>query len=166
MIPEADFYHGVALVRLAKGLGEPLCVQARADLGAGSFEVSGRLLLLIKFSSKRLTPWTFTFPERQVRACVAYAALRPIMLCLVCGSDGIVAVANETAISLLGSPPEGSQSWIRASRRKRERYGVSGLGGDLRTKVADADLERLAASLLADTECGTRKARTALVVPS
>jgi hypothetical protein len=152
VIPEADFYYGAALVRLTKSAGKPLCIEARADIGAGGFEIGGRLLLLMKFCSKRLTPWTFSFPHNQVRDCVSHAAARPFMLCLVCGSDGVVAVANETAVHLLGRPSDGLQSWIRATRRRRERYSVSGLGGDLPNKVADTEFERLAIDLLAGSD--------------
>lgn len=150
MIPEADFYYGAALVRLTKELNQPISVQARPDIGAGAFDVGSRLLLLVKFCSKRLSPWTFTFPERQVEACASHAAQKSLLLCLVCGSDGTVALSNETAMRLLGEP-RGVQSWMRASRRRREMYAVTGLGGELENKVADLDFERLANALLAET---------------
>jgi hypothetical protein len=147
VIPEADFYYGAALVRLTKELQIPLAIEARPDIGAGAFEVSDRFLLLVKFCSKRLSPWTFTFPDRQVSACASHASAQTLLLCLMCGSDGTVALSNQTAVQLLGAP-QGVQSWIRVSRRRRQMYTVSGLGGDLESKVADSDFERLAGELI------------------
>jgi hypothetical protein len=85
----------------------------------------------IKHSSKRLSPWSFSFSIEQLREFVTLRRqAESVWLVLVCGPDGIVTLSLEEFVSITGSRPGGVAS-VRVDRGRREMYRVNGNEGEL-----------------------------------
>jgi len=126
MISEAEQYHGIVLRQLILGAGRPLSIalvdsQGRRDcfrVDGGAFQV--------KYSTRRLSPWQFSFTVDQLHEIATLArSYRPVWLMLVCGIDGVVALSSHEFIQLVEGRPGGVLT-IRVSRKRNEMYRVSG----------------------------------------
>jgi hypothetical protein len=128
MIDKQDFYHGVAIVRL---LESEHCQRVRRhDVG---YTVNDETLIFLKYSTKLRSPWRFSFSRDDSERLNSLAgSFRKIVIALVCGGDGICAIAWREAAELLGD----DAGWISARRNFNEQYGVAGPRGKLKNKVS------------------------------
>jgi hypothetical protein len=131
MISEAEQYHGIVLRQLVVSSKRPLTIASADDQGRRDcFRVNGGAFQ-IKYSTRRLSPWQFSFTIEQLQEIEALAlAYRPVWLMLVCGIDGIVALSSGEFVRITESRP-GGVATIRISRKKNAMYRVSGTAGDL-----------------------------------
>jgi hypothetical protein len=85
----------------------------------------------IKHSSKRLSPWRFTYmPENLAELAELRQVFDPVWSMLVCGVDGVVALSlNE--LSSIVQVGEGRTAWVRVSRSRNAMYRVGGALGEL-----------------------------------
>ena len=131
MIAELDRYHGVVLRQILLACGRRVRV--------GVVDLSGRVdafcieraAFQVKHSSKRLSPWQFTYmPENLAELDELRRAFDPVWVFLVCGQDGVVGLSLEelTSIAQVG---EGGAAWIRVSRSRNSMYRVGGALGEL-----------------------------------
>ena len=148
MTPEADFYYGSVLVRAARAVSQLPGVWRSQEFPNGGFGVGSHGSVLIKFSTKRLSPWAFTFTGDQVEDLVSCLSKRRVTVCFVCGRDGVAAIKGSEAMRLIGRSKIRGQVSVRVSRRRREQYEISGTGGELGGRVADSDLEKLIVDML------------------
>lgn len=144
MIPDVDRFVGIVLARLVQAAGRPLLIEHLSSLGTGFVLVDGKAGVHVKYSTKRLTPWSFTFHKDQIQRLVALATrAHRVAICLVCERDGVVTLDSGQLWTLLGEPSEiNNQVSITASRRRRHHYTVSGTKGILKEKISDADFGR------------------------
>jgi hypothetical protein len=147
MIREYESYHGVVLSRLLHAVGEDVTLRALTKYGNVAYLVNRTTVLYIKYSSKRLSPWNFSFNnEHRMDILSLHKHFGKVVLALVCGDDGVVAIDFEEFQHLLGIPSE-KGAWISCSRRRREMYAVKGLAGELDSKIGDGYLiEKLRSS--------------------
>ena len=147
MIREYENYHGSVLSRLLHAAGGDVTLRAITEYGNVAYLVNQTTVLYIKYSSKRLSPWNFSFNSmHHVDILSLHKRFGKVVLALVCGDDGIVAINFEEFQHLLGLPSE-KGAWIRCSRRRREMYAVKGIAGELDSKIGDGHLiEKLRAS--------------------
>jgi hypothetical protein len=135
MIPELDKYQGVVLKQLLAAHGKPIKVGVANIYGrVDAFSVEGAAIQ-IKHSSKRLSPWRFTYlPENLTELSDLSKTYDPVWAVLVCGQDGIVSLSLSEINSIVGGL--GPASWIRVTRDRNSMYRVGGDIGDLpRAKV-------------------------------
>jgi hypothetical protein len=132
MIADYKLYHGAVLADIVDRANIPITIEETEEQGRLlNYKLNGRVGLQIKFTTKRMRPWSFSFTERHVSDLGNMdATLDAAFLVLVCGSDGIVAIrATDVLASLKGISV--GQSWLRLERRKREHYRVHGPLGEL-----------------------------------
>ena len=131
MITDLARYQGVALREVILEMGCPLRIATAPDRGrADCFWVESQILH-IKYSTKRLSPWPFTFTGDQLGelAELRRVALR-VWVVFVCGIDGTMVLQAEELDGLIGG--DGTRTCgIRIRRKRNGRYRVSGPRGDL-----------------------------------
>jgi hypothetical protein len=126
MIDKQEFYHGAAITRL---LEDPRCERVRRqDFG---YSVNEGVFVFLKYSTKGRSPWGFVFSGEEARKLNGLSAR--IFTGLICGGDGICAVAWEDVRTLLGEMDGSARIAVR--RRFNEQYGVSGPAAELKGKV-------------------------------
>jgi hypothetical protein len=103
-----------------------------------SYAVNGDLGIFIKYSSKRMSPWRFTFRAEHLVEIERLRFNHKVFAILVCNDDGIVCLNYEELKTLVYNDNlEGG--WISASRSARKKYGINGTNGTLKTKVGAND---------------------------
>jgi hypothetical protein len=131
MIPELDRYHGVVLCQLLLGHGGVVRL-GMADLSGrvDAFSLNGAAFQ-VKHSSKRLSPWQFTYlPENVAELVRLQVGHDPVWVFLVCGIDGVVGLSLPELVSVVGGGATTAAS-IRVSRSRNSMYRVSGPLGSL-----------------------------------
>ena len=137
-LKEYEFYNGVVLNRLIRK-GNPIKIDVFPTSGNNSFMINDKVGLYIKYSSKNISPWRFSFTkEHQQELNIMKQLLDTIYLILVCERDGIVCIEYEELKQVLDEHYEEIE-WVSVSRLKREQYSVKGSNGKLEFKIADSD---------------------------
>jgi hypothetical protein len=140
MIKEYEIYHGSVLSRLMHSTNAPVTIKALTDYGNLAYLLNQITVLYIKYSTKRLSPWSFSFSNaHHIDILSLQRQFGSIVLALVCGNDGIVTINFSEIQHLLGNPSEKGAS-ISCSRKPREMYTVKGTAGELNTKIGDCHL--------------------------
>jgi hypothetical protein len=145
MIPEYQFYHGALLHEIVITAKCEVHITLQNSQGRpDAYVIDGRVGLLIKHSSARITPWSFTFTKEQIAELHKLrAATRICFVCFVCGEDGFVCVRDSEFVEIL-TPTESDMASIRVDRRPRKMYGVSSSGKSLDGKLANGVQEIIA----------------------
>lgn len=127
MLDKQEFYHGVAIVKI---LDDPRYVSLRKD--ENGYLVNEAVLVFLKYSTKARSPWRFTFSHTDVvRLKELSKSGRRVVAALVCGGDGVCAVAWELIEGILAN----ETGWVAVRRQFNESYAVSGPNGQLPRKV-------------------------------
>lgn len=138
---EYEFYNGVVLNRLIRK-GKPIKIDVFPTSGNNSFMINEKVGLYIKYSTKKISPWRFSFTrEHQEEMKIMRDLLENIYLILICGKDGIACIEYEELKQVLDEYYE-EVEWVSASRLKREQYSIKGSNGKLDFKIADTDYPR------------------------
>ena len=138
---EYEFYNGVVLNRLIRK-GKPIKIDVFPTSGNNSFMINEKVGLYIKYSTKKISPWRFSFTrEHQEEMKIMRDLLDNIYLVLICGKDGIACIEYEELKQVLDEYYE-EVEWVSASRLKREQYSIKGSNGKLDFKIADTDYPR------------------------
>jgi hypothetical protein len=137
MTPDYQFFHGAVLHEIIIGAGREIKIALRHFSGRpDAFVIEGRIGLLIKHSSARITPWQFTFTKDQLTELHALRLETSVcFVALVCGKDGFVCIRDVNLIEIL-TPTDGDLISVRVERRPRKQYGVSSSGNSLNEKLA------------------------------
>lgn len=139
MIKEFQFYHGVVFAVLLHHCKEPFMIEPFPSEDNASYVVNDEVGVYIKYSTKRMSPWHFSFEARhkaEIRKMQTRCARLVIML--VCRDDGVVGLSYEELRSIVemeSTPTE----WVSAARRPREKYAIKGSLGKLPLKIGMAD---------------------------
>lgn len=139
MIKEFEFYHGVALARLLHGTNFAVSLRRFAAEDNAAYILNDNIGIYIKYSTKRLPPWRFTFQKRhQDQLLEMKKHLGAAYLVLVCNGDGLVTLSFEEVSQILDDVHDRTE-WISANRSKREMYAVAGSNGKLTFKIGKHD---------------------------
>lgn len=136
MIGELEENHGVVLARLVRGgtSAGPFSVTA---LGRSGYIVDGRIALFVKYSTSRMSPWSFNFSRaHQTELGALSADYEQVFVVLVCGRDGIACLSRAELGRVLDDHFHETE-WVKASRRPREKYLVTGTDDRRGFKVGD-----------------------------
>ncbi|NMH28720.1 hypothetical protein [Flavobacterium silvaticum] len=142
MIKEFEFYHGVVLSKLVHYDGNEVKIKLYPSPTNASYILNNNIGLYIKHSTKRMSPWRFTF-QRDHQDEIAEMAKRQseMFLLLVCGEDGIV-VLNFQELKVILDHFHQETEWISATRTKNTEYTIKGSDGKLKYKVGKKDFPR------------------------
>lgn len=101
-----------------------------------AFVFGGKVGVFVKYSTKRMSPWRFTFHIDQVSELLDLEAEHPnTFMVFVCGVDGLVTLDIATVHELV-SFQDTEQAWLRIDRKPRTLYGLAGNRAALENKVA------------------------------
>lgn len=135
-IQKQEFYEGAALHQLIRG-----CSGAKIAFVAPFFELNDRIRVHLKYSTGVRSPWGFTFMPEEQRLLVSEAEGLPIVIGLVCGSDGVAAIPSELFLSI--ARPRDVAVRVACARRHREHFEVSGPDGVAPGKIPPSNWQRL-----------------------
>lgn len=138
---EYEFFNGVVLNRLIRK-GKPIKIDIFPTSGNNSFMINDKVGLFLKYSTKKISPWRFSFTrEHQEEMKIMKDLLSNVYLVLICGKDGIACIEYEELKIVLDEYFEDVE-WVSASRLKREQYSIKGSNGKLDFKIADSDFPK------------------------
>lgn len=137
MIDEHEKFQGVVLRQIIAAAEGPVVVRPfRIQGRINSFILNDAVGVFIKHSTKRMSPWAFTFHADQISDLRDLEADVPVAyLSFVCGSDGVVTIGVVDFYEISGSDV-GEQAWVRITRPRRSMYGISGNRAELLRKVS------------------------------
>lgn len=139
MIKEFEFYHGIVFARILHGTNKEVKIRPYPSSDNASYVLNDKIGIYIKYSSKRLTPWRFTFKkEHQDEIELMQKDLKEVFLLLVCNDDGVVCLSSSELKKILDDQHDPIE-WITAKRHKREMYSVKGSNGKLGFKIGPND---------------------------
>ncbi len=135
-IKKQEFYEGAALHLLARAGG---ITGIRYE--APFFFLNEELLILLKYSTKGRSPWGFTFTRNEQLVLQKRAAQLRVVIGLICGADGVVALAYDAFVSV--AAPRVTAVHIACYRRYNEHYEVNGPDGTADRKVPPSNWLRI-----------------------
>lgn len=121
---EFEFYHGVALCKIIHNAPRTT-IKLYSENGNSSYVVNNNTGIFIKYSTKRMSPWQFTFTKKHIDELFGMIQnLRAVFLVLVCKDNGIACLTFKEIKALLGNDLNKIQSLLVA-RKPREKFRVS-----------------------------------------
>jgi hypothetical protein len=112
-----------------------LAIRAFSTSDNAAYCVDGSIGIYIKYSSKRLSPWRFSFQKRHREMINEMKErLGEVFLLLVCNDDGVVVLSFDELRQILNKT-EDEAEWISAARNRRQMYSIKGSDGKLSFKV-------------------------------
>jgi len=128
MSKDYEKYHGTVIRSLVTHLPKGAHIQCKDIHGiANCFQVNQTIGLLIKHSSKRLTPWIFSFTEDNLAELQLLSELsKATFVALVCGWDGFLILSEAELEELADRKNAESSLSIHVKRGKRKMYSVGG----------------------------------------
>jgi hypothetical protein len=137
MIREVEFYHGAVLAKIAHYNEQDVTIKPYPTRSRASYVINGNTGLYIKYSSNRMSPWTFSFADvHQDEILEMTKNLERVYVALVCGKDGVSCLSFDELKHVLNNVHDRNE-WIRISRKPREKYAVKGSDGKLFFKIGD-----------------------------
>ncbi len=120
MIREIERYHGAVLARLIRGSGSHVTECSLHPRYRSAYVLNHCIAIYVKYSTSRLTPWTFGFKEEHRREITRLSEeFVEVFICLMCGMDGIACLSAQEYVRL---EVGGS---IRVGRGPRQKYTIS-----------------------------------------
>jgi hypothetical protein len=102
--------------------------------------IDGNTPFYIKYSEKRISPWTFSFTETHIREIDSINdELGNIFIVLVCNDDGICCLNFQEFCTIISVKSNLFPKWVKAQRRRSEKYTVTGSDGELTYKIGNND---------------------------
>lgn len=131
MIRDYKLYHGAVLADLVDRFDGAVSFRELIDPGRLlNYVVNDVVGLQIKYSTARLRPWGFSFPEEHIQQLrelqKVYVSTFAV---LVCHTDGFAAIDAADLLASLTSA-KCDHAWVRVDRKKREMYRVFGPNGE------------------------------------
>ena len=137
MLDEYEFYQGAALRQLIVGGASSLTFRPFVREGRiTAFVLNARFGIYVKHSSKRMSPWRFTFTIEQAADLLDLEIKYPdSFLIFVCETDGLVTVSFPDLHDIVDFQ-QTDNAWVSISRPPRAQYSITGNKGELGRKVS------------------------------
>lgn len=143
---EFNSYHGIALCRIVHD-DRVKSIKLYPTPSNSSYMINEEIGVFIKYSTKRMTPWRFTFQwEHRAELGEMCELLKAVFVVLVCRDDGVACLNYRELVAVLGELDviKETTQWLAVARKPREKYRISGSHGGLKHKIADSQFpERL-----------------------
>jgi hypothetical protein len=137
MLDEYEFYQGAVLRQLV--VESDFSLSFRPFLRQGritAFVMNGRVGLYVKHSSKRMSPWRFTFTIEQAADLLDLEAkFSDSYVVFVCETDGLVTLPFSVLHDIVDFQ-QTDNAWVSVSRPPRSQYAIAGNKDELNRKVA------------------------------
>ena len=132
-----DFFHGAVFSRIIDN--SPSCIKRYGDDNS-SYIISDKTSIYIKYSQKRISPWTFSFAKTHIEEVNRFKnEFENIFIVLVCNDNGICCLNYQEFCTVISVESNFFPKWVKARRQKGEKYGVIGSDGKLTYKIGDSD---------------------------
>lgn len=139
MISEFEFFHGAVLARMLHSMQRSLAIAPYSKSDNASYVVNEKGLY-IKYCSKRMSPWRFSFQSRHYDSILEMKReLGDVFVVLVCNDDGAVVLSFDEFQQVICGGCDSGQ-WISASRKPRQMYLIKGSDGQLAFKIGTNEL--------------------------
>jgi hypothetical protein len=136
-IQKQDFYEGAALYILLRS-GDVRTIRHDAPY----FIINDKTLVYIKYSTRKRSPWAFSVAPEEQLSLQSAAKEAPLFLGLVCGDDGVAALAFQHYMAV--AAPRPTSAHLACYRNHGEHYEIRGPDGRLPHKIAPSEWQRLA----------------------
>lgn len=142
MIKEFEFYHGIVFARMLHSIQENVSIRPFPSSDNASYVLNDKVGIYIKYSTKRLSPWRFSFQKRhQDEILDMKNKIGEVFLLLVCNDNGIITLSFNELKQILNETHE-QVEWISATRGKREMFSIKGSDGQLEFKIGRNEFPR------------------------
>ena len=129
MISELDYFHGAVLARMLHATQQTMMIAPYSEIDNSSYIINGCKGVYIKYCTKPMSPWSFSFPKRHYEMILEMKHdLAEVFVILVCYDDGAVVLTLEEF-----------QQWISAARNRRETYQINCSDRKLEFKIVKDD---------------------------
>jgi hypothetical protein len=137
MFDEYEFYQGVVLRSIIVDGDLAITVKPFVNEGRiSAFVVNSRFGVFMKHSSKRMSPWRFTFNLDQVSDLLDLEGRYfDSFVVFVCGTDGLVTLDVATLHQIV-TFNDVEHAWVAIERKPRTQYSVRGNRTELPNKIA------------------------------
>jgi len=138
-VREYERFHGLVLVRVVRDASPSIRIGSFKSEDKSAYVLDNRLGLYIKYSSKRLSPWQFSFHKPHLEVIESLnKALGQVCVSLVCGNDGVTVLTYLEMQAVLDKQG-GEGGWVSVRRKRSGMYDVHGSDGKLKFKIAQSD---------------------------
>lgn len=135
MFDAYELYQGVALRELVALAASPVLISPFRRVGrVTAFIIDERIGMLVKHSTKRLSPWQFTFHAEHAKDLRSLEKAYSSYVTFVCGFDGLVTI-DVKMLRQIVSFDNTEQAWVRIDRKPRSLYGLVGNRSELPYKI-------------------------------
>ena len=135
MISETEKYHGFVFSRIIRKTNK-VTISRFTSNSNSSFVIEGTGIF-IKYSTKRMSPWNFTFlKEHQEEIKEMHDSLGHVVVALVCGDDGIASLSYTEIKQVLDDEVLPVER-IGIRRSPRGKYKIGGSDGKLNYSIGD-----------------------------
>lgn len=139
MIGEFEFFHGAVFARMLHSGQQVLSIKPYSESDNAAYVVNDNKAIYIKYCTKRLSPWRFSFQPRHHELILQMKEDKgEVFICLVCNDDGVVVLTFDEFQEVVKADG-GTVEWLSAARNKRQMYLVKGPLGKLTFKVGKDD---------------------------
>jgi hypothetical protein len=141
MISDNSKYYGAAFVMMIDACKDGLNIKRIYNDKAGFYLIDNKLPLLFKYSSKRVSPWSFSFDPDTIQRYQSLAdTFEECLIVLVCGPDGIMALDYSEIKGLISFDTSNERKRIGIARRLKEMYYVTATDGNMKIKISQKSL--------------------------
>ena len=139
MISELDYFHGAVLARMLHATQQTMMIAPYSEIDNSSYIINGCKGVYIKYCTKPMSPWSFSFPKRHYEMILEMKHdLAEVFVILVCNDDGAVVLTLEEFQQMVKSESHFGQ-WISAARNRRETYQINCSDRKLEFKIVKDD---------------------------
>jgi len=139
MVSEFEFFHGAVFARMLHATQHEITFRPYSESDNAAYIVNGSKGIYIKYSTKRLSPWRFSFNKshHDIIAKMRHD-IGEVFIVLVCNDDGAVVLTFDEyqRVATNGIAPG---DWISAARNRRQMYLIKGPEGRLEFKIGKDD---------------------------
>lgn len=140
MSQDIHFFHGSALSRIVK---DKKCCIERLKINNSSYLIDDKVCFYTKYSSKRTTPWSFSIHKSHIDEIVSLSELySKLYIVLICYYDGIACLTFKEFKTIIDIHDDNYPKWVKAQRKTREKYCITGSDGKLKNKIANSDFPK------------------------
>jgi hypothetical protein len=139
MISEFEYFHGAVIARMLHATQQTMMIAPYSELDNASYIINGSKGVYIKYCTKRMSPWRFSFLKRHYEMILEMKRdIGEVFVVLVCNDDGSVVLTFDEFRQVVTSDCDTGQ-WISAARNRREMYLIKGSDGKLEFKIGKDD---------------------------
>ncbi len=135
-IQKQEFYEGAALHLIARS-EQIVGILVESPF----FLLNGRLLVLLKYSTKGRSPWGFTFTLNEQQRLCEKATKYKTKIGLICGADGVATFDYEEYLQI--AAPRSSAIHVACYREHGGYYEINGPDGTLGRKIAPSSWQKI-----------------------